>query len=160
MIGQFNKKKVKAKEKATDSPKSQDKGKDKAPKKERICYECGKSGHFRRDYPDKDKAHDDSEKTAVAARPGAFVHLEAIEERISSVDELACASAPSRAWIVDSGASRHMTPLKEGLEDLRPMQGQFACASAPCRAWIVDSGASRHMTPLKEGLEDLRPMQG
>ena len=65
LTGQFNKKKAKGKEKATDFPKSQDKGKYKAPKKERICYECGKSCHFRRDCPDKDKAHDDSEKTLL-----------------------------------------------------------------------------------------------
>ena len=75
LTGQFNKKKAKGKEKATDSLKFQDKGEDKAPKKERICYECGKSGHFKRDCPDKDKSRDDSDKTAVAARSGAFVHL-------------------------------------------------------------------------------------
>ena len=61
----------------------------------------------------------------MVARSGAFVHLQVIEDGSSSSQELAYVSSPVREWIVDSGASQHMTPSKDAIQNLRPMQGKI-----------------------------------
>ncbi|MCO5594455.1 hypothetical protein L7F22_048485 [Adiantum nelumboides] len=125
LAGQTNSKpKGKGKETPSQSAKAPEKGKKPSSKKEKTCFECGKSRHFRKDCPDKTEAKEDSDKIAVVAQSGAFVHLEVVEEGSSS-QELACASGPICEWIVDSGASRHMTPSKDGLQHLRSMQGKI-----------------------------------
>ena len=64
-----------------------------------------------------------AENTAIPARTSAFVHLIASNE--SSSSETLLAASSHQEWIVDSGATRHMTPVKKGLDTYSPIIGKI-----------------------------------
>ena len=79
------------------------KGKNGKKKKAFKCFNCGKPGHF----ANKCKAPKKEDKKA-----GAFISTLGM-----------AASYNSQTWFLDSGASRHMCPTKEMLEDVNLVKG-------------------------------------
>ena len=86
------------------------------------CYHCGQAGHFRRDCP-KRKQRNNSEhkaKTVVGEPPEVKLDDHPHESAFAT-----CTSAGSKGlpqvdkWLVDSGASSHMTSNKKTLANLR-----------------------------------------
>eukprot|EP00250_Pteridium_aquilinum_P021206 c25055_g1_i2 orf=720-1535(+) len=119
---QQQKQKGKGKEKKTGNGAKSETSK----KKDKTCYNCGETGHYRDDCPNPKKEKEKESTTATVARPRAFVHLELIDGGEPSSDEVALASSsPTRVWVVDSGATRHMTPTLDGFRNLREMQGDI-----------------------------------
>lgn len=53
-------------------------------------------------------------KTGVVAHPHAYSYF-LLEIEKSSSDKTVLTVSTSREWIVDSSASKHMSPFKEGL---------------------------------------------
>ncbi|MCO5560564.1 hypothetical protein L7F22_014179 [Adiantum nelumboides] len=89
-------------------------------KEEWKCYICDKTDHIAKDCPEKKKAGSSS----IAS---AFVHQVELDDAVpSSSSEVGMSTAPrsSWTWVVDSGASHHMTPLSDGLENLRHRHGE------------------------------------
>jgi len=73
-------------------------------RKQVKCYECGILGHYRRDCPKRQP------------RSSAAVHrVKTAEEQVSSNYDQAfgvtVGSVHREPWLVDSGASSHMTPV-------------------------------------------------
>ena len=86
------------------------------------CYHCGQAGHFRRDCP-KRKQRNNSEhkaKTVVGKPPEVKLDDHPHESAFAT-----CTSAGSKGlpqvdkWLVDSGASSHMTSNKKTLANFR-----------------------------------------
>lgn len=122
--------------------------------KERTCHKCGAKGHIRKDCP-KQNSKSSADETATPARASAFVHIH--EECGVSSHETLLAASSSREWILDSGATRHMTPIKEGLLNFQPMQGKIYLGddtSLPIRGVgslplaSVDSGGTHNIEVL------------
>ena len=58
--------------------------------------------------------------------------------------------AMAQTWIVDSGASFHVTPIKECFSTFTAGSHGLTVNDALAHTWIVDFGASFHATPIKE----------
>ncbi len=86
-----------------------------------TCFECGEPGHFRRDCPEF--------KQRMAARR-THRAKPAEEQESDSKERLGAFTAATthdkrrkwRKWLIDSGASSHMTPRKRFAEKLRRVQ--------------------------------------
>lgn len=61
--------------------------------------------------------------TNAFARARAFVHMDLLKRDGYSDEVVLTASTPE--WIVDSGATKHMTPLRDGLHNLWSMKGNI-----------------------------------
>ena len=95
------------------SPSSSDAPNDH-PAPQGNCNHCGTPGHYWRNCPyRKHKRAYATAATAVDATLTptlAFVHLELLDSvPLFGVESLALHSSAAREWIVDSGASQHMT---------------------------------------------------
>ena len=79
-------------------------------RKQVKCYECGFFGHYRRDCPRKQ-----------TRSPAAVHRVKTAEEQASSEYDQAfgvtVGSVQREQWLIDSGASSHMTPTRELLTD-------------------------------------------
>lgn len=65
--------------------------------KKASCYGCGEKGHLRRDCPRKEKREDKSD------------NRESSEKEVKSLIAEAHTSCSNDGWIIDSGATEHMT---------------------------------------------------
>ena len=77
------------------------------------CYLCKQVGHFQRDCPKKVGSRSAEQEACVAATEDKEVAFVATPDKIGI--------KKSRDWIIDSGASRHMTWDRGQLEDYRTM---------------------------------------
>ena len=119
------KSKKKGKKNAASSSKSSSQS------SERTCHKCGEKGHIRKDCPfksldEKPKTESTStpSSTAVPTWTPALVHIIALDrEEISSSETLLTASS-LQEWIIDSGATHNMSPVKDGLTDYLPQCGE------------------------------------
>ena len=68
------------------------------------CYGCGEKGHFRRDCPRKKTYPDHKASRAAEDNNG--------EDDSDSAFVVSDSDGRSGTWVMDSGASRHMTPTK------------------------------------------------
>lgn len=83
-------------------------------KKQRKCFNCGSTSHLANacDQPKQDKKTDKSDKSARVAFMMGFLGANNKEE-----------------WYIDSGASRHMTPCAELLENKRSESDKITAAN-------------------------------
>ena len=124
---------------STDKKKWQNKGKSKSKSRDRSvkdleCYHCGKKGHLRRDCrlfkqeKGKEKAKEDKPKSTVKIEEINAVSEDEVDDTVVSSDDDGEILLNSRLesahlvttddimlhdWILDSGASFHVTPHKE-----------------------------------------------
>ena len=62
----------------------------------------------------------------IVQRLPAFVHIEVIPDRTPSLSakvETVLTTRDTREWLLDSGASKHMTPSKHLMTDLKSHKG-------------------------------------
>ena len=118
LTGQASKKTNKKKGQSKDD--SSDKSTKKKTQKERVCYKCGDPGHVRKDCPkkkDKDSDKDDAKEkdhsaSSHIAQVSAYVHIEQLDAEDTIPGEIGLATSVDVEWIIDSGATRHMTSRK------------------------------------------------
>ena len=73
------------------------------------CFECGVVGHYKSDCPKKKTSYSTGKHRLRAAEQLGSECEQAFEATVSSVER--------GQWLIDSGASSHMTPEKELLTD-------------------------------------------
>jgi hypothetical protein len=92
----------------SSSGRSKSKGRSKSPRKfVKVCWRCGKEGHYKkqcRSKVEKKKGSEESPSTEenTSKEEGGDVYLDSSSTH-----------ADHEAWLVDSGASFHMTPHRE-----------------------------------------------
>ena len=144
------KSKKKGKKNATSSSKSSSQS------LERTCHKCGEKGHIQKDCPSKsldEKPKTEStstpSSTAILARAPTFVHIIALDRKeISSSETLQMASS-LQEWIIDSGATCNMSPVKDGLTDYLPQCGEVLLGDNTS-LWILGTG-NLHFLPNDYG---------
>ena len=85
----------------------------------KVCYLCGEPRHFRRDCPKNrsqkfSKSKHKAKSVSTESREGSHSDTESDEEAFYGVSSQ---SYNSGGWIVDSGASSHMTQSRQFLVD-------------------------------------------
>ena len=81
-----------------------------------VCYECGEEGHIRRDCP-KNSMRRSKTKPWHKAKNAEVSNksVDSSADAFSAINKSAYVSCKKDRWIVDSGASSHMTNLRNNL---------------------------------------------
>jgi hypothetical protein len=101
------------------SGRSKSKGRSKSPRKfVRVCWRCGKEGHYKKQCRfkvEKKKGSEESSSTKenTSKEEGGDVYLASSSTH-----------ADHESWFVDSGASFHMNPHRCNIPDIKCMQNK------------------------------------
>ena len=86
-----------------------------------TCHKCGEKGHIQKYCPSKssdEKPKTDStstpSSTAILARAPALVHIIALDRKEILSSETLLTTSSLQEWIIDSGATHNMSPVKDG----------------------------------------------
>lgn len=88
------------------------------------CYNCGKMGHIARDCRSKSGRHESDDESGTADYAMLAVVVDATDKGAEAPDEtdggraLSASDTHNIEWIVDSGASHHMTGRADILEEV------------------------------------------
>lgn len=98
-------------------------------KKTTECHSCGEKGHWQRECPQKQKRSNGEKKS-----PAAFVASMSDIQNVAAKD----------VWIVDSGASQHMTSRKEWFSELKEIaSGKYVRVASNDKLPIHGHGSIR-----------------
>ena len=89
------------------------------------CHYCGKSGHMAKECRKKEKDEKDGTSRSSSKGKDAVNMSEAELELFIAIEEVCSSAQASKSddsWVLDSGATRHMTSKKEWLHSLRPLR--------------------------------------
>ena len=97
--------------------------------KERTCHYCGKPGHFKAVC--RKKKHDEARRSGVDSQRQVLGQQRGLQQQLSAIaltahtaaaaDHGSSSVCSTQRWVLDSGASRHMTPDRSLLINERPM---------------------------------------
>ena len=147
-----------------DKRNSNDKGRDKSRSNSRPreieCWYCKKTGHMRRDCNKRKK--DLSKKKGK--KPAGAENVEAndtanVSEGYDSADVLSISSNdPRDEWVLDSGATFHMTSRKDWLFDLKDTEGSKVLMgdNTPCDVKGIGSVKLKMADGTMKILKDVR----
>ena len=95
-------------------------------KAQRYCNGCGEKGHYWRQCPKRGESSTTPSSHTVQQLP-AYVHLEVLNDEpspLSASVETVLTTRDPREWLLDSGASKHMTSSTNQMKNLRPHLGK------------------------------------
>lgn len=91
-----------------------------------VWCDEGETSHFKKDCPQKTTSKDEEViEIVIVIRSGASADLGLLESNHSTCDESVLTVSLEEEWIVGSAASKHMSPSKGGLQNLRSMKGMI-----------------------------------
>ena len=91
-----------------------------------YCNGCGEKGHYWRQCPKRGESLTTPSSNQIQQLP-AYVHLEVLNNEPSTLSasvETILTTRDPREWLLDSGASKHMTPSTNQMKNLRPHLGK------------------------------------